>query len=258
MEIFNFHPKNDLNLLGVIFFLHSLSFHIFSQTPAIKEIKTEGAGYPFLCYEPVGYSKDSSFQWPLMVFLHGRSLSGTDLNKIRKYGLIAETDKGRNFPAIIIAPQIKQDESWNPDKIISCIDQISFSHKIDTNRISITGMSLGGYGTLHTAGKYPHKFSAAAAFCGGGNQKDSCRLSSIPLWIAHGKKDVPVPFSESEKMVTSIKSCNNRNIRFSIFEDHGHGDLERMFQTEELYDFLLKNQKGKPCYFPEFNTKSLK
>ncbi len=229
----------------------------FGQKSKLYKVENSKAPYHYWCYEPENYNAKKDSAWPVIVFLHGRSLSGTNLETVRSYGLIHELDKGRNFPAIIIAPQVKKGESWEPSKVVACIREIEKTHSIDTNRISITGMSLGGYGTLHTAGKYPEMFCAAAAFCGGGNERDACNLSTLPVWIAHGKKDKAVPFGESYEIVQRIKSCDEHNLKFSIFETHDHGALERMYRTEELYDFLLANKKGKPTYFPLFDKKSL-
>jgi len=229
----------------------------FGQKSKLFKVENNRAAYHYWCYEPENYNANKDSLWPVFVFLHGRSLSGTNLDLVRKYGLIAEVEKGRKFPAIIIAPQVNNGESWSPDKVISCLNELAKTHRIDTTRISITGMSLGGYGSLHTAGKYPEKFCAVAAFCGGGKAKDACKLSTIPVWVAHGKLDRAVPFGESYEIVERIKSCDTKNVKFTVFETHDHGALERMFRTSELYDFFLKNQKGKPTYFPPFVKKAL-
>jgi predicted peptidase len=229
----------------------------FGQKAKLFKVENSKSPYHYWCYEPENYNSQQEGAWPVIVFLHGRSLSGTDLEIVRSYGLIHEVVKGRSFPAIIIAPQVKKGESWDPAKVVACIRELEKTHRVDTTRISITGMSLGGYGTLHTAGKYPELFCAAAAFCGGGSAKDACRLSTIPVWVAHGKRDRAVPFGESYEIVERIKSCDEKNVKFTVFESHDHGALERMFRTTELFDFLLNNKKGKPTYFPPFNKKSL-
>ncbi|MFN5460291.1 MAG: prolyl oligopeptidase family serine peptidase [Bacteroidota bacterium] len=225
---------------------------IFAQKAKVTAIEKTKAAYHYLLYTPENYNKDSTYKWPVFIFLHGRSLSGTDLSLVRKYGLINEVDRGKSFPAIIIAPQVKNGEGWNPDKVISCLNEVIKSHRVDTNRISITGMSLGGYGTLHTVGKYPEKFCAAAAFCGGGNIKDALNLSKLPLWIAHGMLDKDVPYSESNVIVKKIKEISDKNLLFTTFSKYAHSELAWMFMKKELYDFFLNNAKGKSPYFPEF------
>lgn len=237
--------------------MYGISRPLQSQSYELKTVPISESPYPYWLYLPENYQSDSIQNWPVIVFLHGRSLSGHDLNLVTKYGLIAEIKKGRKFPAIIIAPQVERGSSWNPDSVMKCLKTVTATHKVDTNRISITGMSMGGYGSLHTAGKYPQHFSAVAAFCGGGKASDGCNLSTIPVWIAHGKRDEAVPFKESQNIVFAILKCNQDNLRFTEFETLNHGALERMFRTEELYQFLLLNSKNEPTYFPKFNKQTL-
>ena len=234
-----------------------LMFEVSTQECRVIPVSKTKAPYPYWISTPENYNADTTADWPVIVFLHGRSLSGTDLNLVKKYGVLAEIEKGRRFPAIVLAPQVKTGESWNPDKVIACIEEIQRNFRVDTTCISITGMSLGGYGTLHTAGKYPDKFCAAAAFCGGGNAKDACNLASLPVWIAHGKKDEKVPFGESYEIAKRIEMCRGEQMVFTVFESANHGALERLFRSEELYSFLLGNKKGQTYFFPEINKSKL-
>ena len=179
---------------------------------------------------------------PVLIFLHGKSLSGTDLNRVRKYGVIHEMDKGRKIPAIVVAPQVASGH-WVPEKVLSVLDYVQKTYNTDSSRVYVCGMSLGGYGTMHFAGAYPERITAAVALCGGGNVKDACRLSTIPLWIQHGNKDAAVPISESEKMVDAIKQCDDTNLVYTVHPGADHGDLERVFRTDEMYDWLFKQRK---------------
>ena len=201
--------------------------------------------YPFWIYLP----HDSILQNnpPVLLFLHGRSLSGTDLNRVRRYGIINEIERGRNIPAIVIAPQVRSSESWNPDKVLQLVEYVERIYKTDTNRLYVAGMSLGGYGTFHFAGKYPEKVAAAGAFCGGGNLKDACRLSTVPLWVVHGKLDRAVPFSESDKMINAIQNCSGKApLLFTVLPNSGHGEPERFFHKDEFYDWLFSHRKNQP------------
>jgi predicted peptidase len=115
------------HLFGLIFlFTFAPSW---SQTKAILG-KTS---YPFLCQLPA----DSILKNKpaLLIFLHGRSLSGTDLNRVRRYGILTEVEKGRNIPAIVVAPQLKPGESWNPDKVLEILNWVHKEYTIDTNRV---------------------------------------------------------------------------------------------------------------------------
>ena len=176
------------------------------------------------------------------IFLHGKSLSGTDLNLVKRYGVISEIEKGRKISAIVVAPQTNN--GWDPTKVLSVLNFVKKTFEVDTNRVYVVGMSMGGYGTLNFAGKYPEQVAAAVALCGGGNIKDGCNLATIPLWIQHGTLDEAVPISESEKIVRAIKNCNGgENLKYTPLKGADHGDLEKMFRTDELYNWLFQFTK---------------
>ncbi len=218
----------------IVLFLISLTGN--TQIQAIKG-KT---AYPFWIHLPADSILHS--KPPILIFLHGKSLSGTDLNRVRKYGVIREMDKGRKINAIVVAPQVASG-SWDPDKVLTVLEYVQRTYDTDSSRIYVVGMSLGGYGTLHFAGKYSDKITAAVALCGGGNVKDASNLSTIPLWIQHGNKDYAVPISESEKMVSAIKKYNPANLIYTIHKGANHADLERVFRTDEMYDWLFEKVK---------------
>jgi predicted peptidase len=199
------------------------------------------AEYPFWLHLP----SDSILKSkpPILIFLHGRSLSGNNLELVKKYGVIHEIEKGRSIPAIVIAPQVPAGKSWEPEKILSVLQFVQRTFNTDTNRVYVAGMSLGAYGTLGFAGAYPEIVTAAVALCGGGNPKDGAALSTIPVWIQHGNRDSAVPLSESQKMVNAIKACTDENLKFTIVPGANHGDLERVFRTDELYDWLFQFEK---------------
>jgi len=216
---------------------------IQAKPPASRLSKNFGkADYPFWLYLP-----DDSIlaeNPPVLIFLHGRSLSGTNLESVQKYGVIHEIQKGREIPAIVIAPQTPAGKSWEPVKILNTLKFIQSQYETDTNRVYVAGMSLGGYGTLHFAGEYPEIVTAAVALCGGGDPKDGCELACVPLWIQHGTADQAVPISESEKIVRAIKACNGgENLTYTIHQGANHGALERVFRTDEMYNWLFQFSK---------------
>jgi len=224
--------------IGILFSVLFLSLSSFGQLKAIHN----QADYPFLLHLPADSILKNNP--PVLIFLHGRSLSGNNLELVKKYGIIHEIEKGREIPAIVLAPQVPAGKSWEPEKILSVLRFAQEHFQTDTNRVYVTGMSLGGYGTLDFAGEYPEIVTAAVALCGGGNTRNGCNLSTIPVWIQHGNRDSAVPISESEKMVKSIRACNGgENLKYTVVPGANHGDLERVFRTDELYDWLFQFSK---------------
>lgn len=224
----------------VLFIFLMVSFsNAFSQLQAIRN----QADYPFLLHLPADSILKS--KPPVLIFLHGRSLSGTNLDLVKKYGVIHEIEKGRKIPAIVVAPQVIAGKSWEPEKIMSVLKFVQRTFDTDTNRVYVAGMSLGGYGTLRFAGAYPEVVTAAVALCGGGNANDGCDLATVPLWIQHGNSDRAVPISESEKIVNAIKNCNGgENLKYTIHKGADHGALERIFRTDEMYEWLFQYTKA--------------
>ncbi len=224
--------------IGILLFTLFLSLSSFGQLKAIHN----QADYPFLLHLPADSILKNNP--PVLIFLHGRSLSGNNLELVKKYGIIHEIEKGREIPAIVLAPQVPAGKSWEPEKVLSVLRFAQEHFQTDTNRVYVTGMSLGGYGTLDFAGEYPGIVTAAVALCGGGNTKNGCNLSTIPVWIQHGNRDSAVPISESEKMVRSIRACNGgENLKYTVVPGANHGDLERVFRTDELYNWLFQFSK---------------
>ena len=132
-------------------------------------------GYDFWLYVPSNYEDNrmkrieaddpSSVKDPLpvIVFLHGRSLSGKDIYKVRQYGTIDAISRGRKINAVVIAPQVNHGDWWRPERVMNVVDWVSKRYDVDPTRLYVLGMSLGGYGTLDFAATYPDRTAAAVA-----------------------------------------------------------------------------------------------
>lgn len=219
---------------------------IFSSLLLQAQLKTivDKTDYPFWIHLPDQSS--TANKAPVILFLHGKSLSGTDLNRVKRYGILRAIELGRKIPAIVIAPQLASG-SWNPDKVLEVLEYVQQNYNTDLSRVYVCGMSLGGYGTMHFAGKYASKITAAVAICGGGNEKDVCNLATIPLWIQHGDNDFIVPLSESKKIVKAILSCDRKaNVLFTVIPGGNHSSVENLFREDAIYDWMLSQIKQLP------------
>ena len=195
-------------------------------------------GYNFWLYAPKEYVDDGR-RVPVIIFLHGASLCGRNMQRVRRYGLLHAIEKGRYYPCMVIAPQ-NPGGAWNPDKIARVLDWVEARHDIDTTRVYVIGMSLGGYGTLDFAGTYPDRVAAAMALCGGSTLKDFSGLGRIPLWIMHGTADRAVPISQSKSVVEAIKESGHDSLlRYDWLRGADHGDLARILYLKQTYDWLF-------------------
>ena len=183
---------------------------------------------------------------PIVLFLHGRSLSGTNLYLVRKYGTLDALTAGRKINAVVIAPQVKHGDWWRPNRLMEIIKWVSKRYDVDETRIYVLGMSLGGYGTIDFAATYPDKTAAAMAFCGGASSRKPealKNLNKVPLWIMHGTADVDVPVSESRRVRDAMLQ-DDKNLpllRYDEFEGAGHSIFARTFYTNEAYEWLFKH-----------------
>lgn len=206
---------------------------------------TVSDAYNFWFYNPEdGVSKDSHY--PLLIFLHGRSLCGNDLNRVKRYGAIDAVTRGRYIDSYIIAPQ-NPGGSWSPRKIMNIVEWAEKHYNVDTTRIYVYGMSLGGYGTIDFAATYPDKVACAMALCGGGSVKDLTGLSKVPLWIVHGTADRAVPVSASDRVVDIIKSTgDDSRLIYTRMPGVDHGRPARIFYMLQTYDWMFSHSIKDP------------
>ena len=171
-----------------------------------KEIKTT-ISVDYLLYIPKDYSNDK--KWPLVLFLHGAGERGSDLNLVQRHGPSKLVAEGKDFPFILVSPQCPENQWWNTDPQIEILDRllkyIQKNYSVDSDRIYITGLSMGGFGTWKMLERYPDRFAAAVPICGGGDSAKACLAKDVPIWVFHGQKDNVVPIREDAKMVDAIK-----------------------------------------------------
>lgn len=200
--------------------------------------KVEG-GYNFWLSEPTDTAPGPK---PAIIFLHGASLCGTDMSKVKRYGPLDAIERGRTIDAYVIAPQ-NPGGSWKPSKIKKVMDWVSSNYDVDSTRVYVIGMSLGGFGTIDYAAEYPDEVAAAIAICGGGTSKNLGSLNEVPLWIVHGTGDRAVPVSQSDRVVNAIKEVDAETPRLVYDRVPGmnHSQPARMFYLPEIYEWLFKH-----------------
>ncbi|WP_177763950.1 prolyl oligopeptidase family serine peptidase [Flavobacterium sp. I3-2] len=223
----------------IVFFLSLLISNVLQAQPQAITGKTDYNFWINLPKQEILENKP-----PIIIFLHGRSLSGTDINRVKRYGVLRAIEKGRDIPAIVVAPQLPSGP-WNPDKVNEVLEYVQKNYDIDPTRIYVTGMSLGSYGTMKFVGKYHDKIAAAVSICGGGEVADACNLAEVPIKVIHGDKDFIVRLSESQKIVNAIKKCNaNAPLEFQIIKGGNHGSVENLYREDALYEWLFKHSKA--------------
>lgn len=205
----------------------------------------------YLIYTPPGYSAKSEKRWPLMLFLHGAGERGTDVRRVGIHGPMSEVKKGTNFPFIIIAPQCPANELWENESLLQLLDHTVKHHAVDTNRVYLTGLSMGGFGTWKLGLSHPNKFAAIAPICGGASMIDvilgtwdkRAELEKLPIWAFHGAKDDVVPLIESERVVNALKNGGLKNIKLTVYPEAKHDSWREVYSDPKFYEWLLKQSR---------------
>lgn len=194
----------------------------------------------YLLYLPKDYAQKES--WPLLLFLHGAGERGDDLDRVKVHGPPKLIAAGKEFPFIVVSPQCPNNQWWQPHELTSLLDEIIEKYAVDKDRIYVTGLSMGGFGTWSLAGFSPDRFAALVPICGGGDPFIARRFVRTPVWVFHGAKDTVVPLASSEKMVEAVKASNG-NVKFTVYPEAGHDSWTAAYDDPELYTWLLEQKR---------------
>lgn len=184
-------------------------------------------------------------RWPLLLFLHGAGEKGNNLNKLLVYGPPRQVSQGRDFPFILVAPQCPPRDRWNVPLLNGLLDEVMRDYAVDPDRVVVSGVSMGGYGTWGLGIATPERFAALAPVCGGGNPREAHRLRSVPVWAFHGAKDDVVPLSASEEMVAEVVAAGG-DAKLTIYPNAGHDAWTLTYDNPEVYDWLMAQRRAAP------------
>ncbi len=222
------------------------------SSASFKWQSQRGGELKYLLYLPPDYAAKKDERWPLMLFLHGAGERGTDVQRVAIHGPMSLVKKGTNFPFIIVAPQCPDNQRWDTEALLQLLEHITAQHAVDTNRIYVTGLSMGGYGTWSLGLKYPEKFAAIAPICGGGNIIDmvlagpehEAALRALPIWAFHGAKDPVVPLVESERMVDFLKTrAKHPDVKLTVYPEADHNSWTQTYDNPKFYEWLLAQRR---------------
>jgi predicted peptidase len=228
-----------------------------------RTISVAGESYRYQVFVPQNY--DSHKKWPVILFLHGVGERGDDGLKQTDIGLAHAIRKDASrFPFIVVIPQCRGDKRWiHPAMQAQALAALEYSIREfhgDRQRLYLTGLSMGGYGTWEMTAKSPGKFAAYVPICGGifgpakvpdahvslagdPNISDpyaetARRIGSTPIWIFHGDADDTVPVEESRKMAAALRAAK-ANVRYTEYPGVPHNSWDKAYGEPELVPWLL-------------------
>ncbi len=197
----------------------------------------------YLVSTPADY--ESQEKWPLVLFLHGAGERGDNVDQIKVHGPPKLIGQGQSFPFILVAPQCPQGQWWEPQSLSLLLDEVETDYHVDPDRIYVTGLSMGGFGTFALAAHSPERFAAIAPICGGGDRTViPYRIGTkVPAWIFHGAKDRVVPLNRSVELFEALES-RSAEVKLTVYPDAGHDSWSATYSNPKLYDWLLSHSKS--------------
>jgi predicted peptidase len=193
-----------------------------------------------LLWLPGDYKKEKQKTYPLLIFLHGSGERGDSLELVKMNGPPSFVENRPDFPFITISPQCPKGKRWNAEDLQLMLVKLKSKYRIDTTRIYLTGLSMGGFGTWAWACNYPNQFAAIAPVCGGGDIQFAGALKNLPVWAFHGEADPVVPVKRTIEMVEAV-NAKGGSARMTIYPGVGHDSWVNAYKDEELYKWLLEH-----------------
>jgi predicted peptidase len=213
-------------------------------------VKTTQADY--LLFLPQKYDAKSSRRWPLILFLHGAGERGTNVWNVMVHGPAEYIENHPDFPFILVMPQCSSGHKWSDETLLGILDCVTAECAVDTNRIYLTGLSMGGYGTWSLATTCPERFAAVAPVSGGEgiigvllsimDEQRAPALRKLPFWIFHGGKDNIVPLAESQRMLAALKKNGVKEVELTIYPEATHDCWAATYNNPRLYEWFLAHE----------------
>ncbi len=210
-----------------------------------RELGPRKVNIQYLLFLPEGYDTSTN-QWPLILYLHGGSARGDNIAQMRKLGLTAKVEADPKFPFIVVSPQCRQGEIWTDVEALGALlDEVARTHRVDQDRVYVTGHSMGGRGALYAAYKMPERFAAVVSLAPSSPITAWAeKLARIPLRLFNGSKDQFTPPKDVEELIRAIEATGARP-EFTELPERDHYILD-VYDRPELYEWLAR-QKRKPA-----------
>lgn len=208
-------------------------------------VEKGGSAFGYCVYFPNDYNEEK--QYPMIVFLHGAGERGNgkdELALVDRQGIPRYfRDDIKELNAIVLAPQCQSGLVWNQQvfALKDFIVEMIAKYNADPDRVSLTGMSMGGFGTWEMAISYPELFSAIAPVCGGGMAWRADSLKGMPIWAFHGDKDPTISVTNSEEMIAHVREHTPANL--TVFTGVKHACWDNAYLDTNVIDWLLAQNR---------------
>ena len=211
----------------------------------------------YLVWLPKGFHDDPEKTWPLIFFLHGSGSNENDSAYVMGAGLpevLYSGDQPEDFPFVVVSPQAFAGVPWwggvTPEVLMALLDEVIELYQIDSSRIYLTGLSMGGYGSWLLTAAYGERFAAMVSTSGTGygnvnpTIEQLCKVAKTPIWAFHGAMDVISDPVGAKMYITTLETeCPNLiELKWTLYPDEGHlGTYQTAYRDPELYTWLLEH-----------------
>ncbi len=253
----------------LLLFIVCLGYTAIAQKLTFDEgvIEYQEKTMPYRILKPVDF--DPSKTYPLHIFLHGAGERGDDNKAQLIHGSDLFIEQSTNYPAIVIFPQCPTDDTWAQQEysrnykkdinvfkfpkqseptwamstVMALIDEYVQRGNVDTTRMYLSGLSMGGMGTFELLARRPELFAAATPICGGGNPKTVSEWATeTPVWIFHGKEDKVVPPIYSKIMYKAVLKTG-ATPKLTLYDHVGHNSWGPAFAEKEFFPWIYKQKR---------------
>jgi predicted peptidase len=214
--------------------------------------------------KPAGYDPSGKERYPLVIYLHGAAGRGTNNTSQLRSGVEEIVSYGQKHPCFVLVPQCPPDQMWvkisplearnnlpltpKPTEpsalVLELIDALVLEHRIDKDRIYVTGYSMGGYGTWELISRRPDLFAAAMPLSGGGDPAQAEKLTKLSLWVFHGALDPLAPVARARDMIAALKKAGGEP-KYTEYPGAGHDTWTRAYRDSEVLDWLFGQRRGR-------------
>ncbi|HKP03448.1 MAG TPA: alpha/beta fold hydrolase [Chthoniobacterales bacterium] len=215
------------------------------QNYTLEKVVSHHARVQYVLSLPKGYAGNSD-RYPLILYLHGGSVRGSDITKMKRLGVAQKAEADPNFPFIVVSPQCHPGEIWTDmDGLAAVVDEVMATCRVDPDRVYVAGHSMGGRGALYAAYKMPGRFAAVLSL------SPVCpitgwaeKLSAIPLWVFHGANDQFTTVKEIKELVDAVVAAGGHP-QFTLFPDRDHYILD-VFDRPDVLKWLAEQRRKSP------------
>lgn len=208
----------------------------------LEKVVSHHARIQYLVSLPGSYATRPD-RYPLILYLHGGSLRGDDIDQMKRWGLAEKAEADPEFPFIVVSPQCPSGEIWTDvDALAAVLDEVMQNYRVDADRVYVSGHSMGGRGALYAACKMPGRFAAVLALSPVSPISAWAeKLRAVPVWIFHGANDQFTPAREVQELVQAIAKAGGHP-EFTLLPDRDHYILD-VYNRPDVSKWLAEQRR---------------